>query len=218
MARTKRRSKRKYYPIARYRRGEIIGHDGTRYVGALKRVAFKNIGTHYFKRTVSGTTLTHLYPVNGTGVQVTFKLSDLPNYTDFTGLFDQYMITKVVMNMFPASNVADSGTTNQIATLRVCSDPDGGPDTAETELAQKPHKDIYLNRNRSYVIRDLSILKEIYRSPTTTTYEPKKNTWIDMATADVPHYSLCMDWVYNPVTDPSIKVEYTYYFKCKGVR
>lgn len=209
--RKKRSSKRKgsYGYYRRYSRGGEI---------RLARRVIGNLGIHYFKRTTAGTTLTHTYPVAGTGIQEVFKLSDCPNVTEFSNLFDQYMITKIVMKLYPASNVAHSGTTNQIATLRVGCDPDGGSDTANTELAQRKHTDLYLDRNRSFVIYNPSILKEVYRSVSTTTYEPKTKCWVDMATTDVPHYSLNFDWVYNPVTDPSVKVEYTYYFKCKGVR
>lgn len=205
----KRRSKRSYGYYRRFKRGGEV---------RLARRTISNLGTHYFKRTVAGTTLTNLYPIAGTGIQEVFKLSDLPNVSEFSNLFDQFTITKIVYKFYPISNSADAGTTNLIPTLRIGCDPDGGSDTTATELAQRKHKDIYLDRNKTFTVHNPSILRELYRSATTSTYEPKRGAWVDMSTTDVPFYSANFDWVYPVINSPEIKVEQTYYFKCKGVR
>lgn len=177
-----------------------------------------NIGTHFFKRTVQHTSLSGSYPVSGTGVQTTFALSDLGSVTDFSNLFDQYRITCIVMRIFPTMNSADNNTTNVIPVIRMNVDCDGGSDTTASELAQKGHKDLSLSGPRTFVMKNLSILREVYRSPTTTSYEPKKKVWLDMATPDIPYYSLNMDWLIAPAGSWSSRVECDYYFTCKGVR
>lgn len=64
---------------------------------------------HNFKRTFQ---LANYDPV-GAGVQyraLSFKLSDLPNYTEFTTLFDVYAIRKVVCKFFyDLDGVVDAG-------------------------------------------------------------------------------------------------------------
>lgn len=207
--------KKKRYSGYRGRRRKINRGD---YTVATLNKRLLNLGIHYFKRTVQHTSLGGSYPAAGTGSQAVFKLSDLGSVTDFSSLFDQYKINSIVMRIYPTMNSADNTTTNVIPVIRMNVDPDGGADTSATELAQKPHTDLYLNGPRTFKMKSLCVLREVYRSPTTTSYEPKKNVWLDMSTTDIPYYSLNMAWLISPTGSWATRVECDYYIACKGVR
>ena len=57
-----------------------------------------------------------VYPTFGNAVDrvFTFALADLPNYTEFTTLFDQYRINAVKLTFIPRLSSADS---NPLATV-----------------------------------------------------------------------------------------------------
>ena len=76
----------------------------------MKRTRARISNVHAFKRKV---VLGNVTAYNNGGVTTnaasafSFKLSDLPQYTDFTALFDQYKITGVKLDFIPfADNVS----------------------------------------------------------------------------------------------------------------
>lgn len=175
-----------------------------------------NIDTHYFKRTASLTPLV----ATSTFDEITFALNALPNDSEFSALFDMYMITKIVLQFMPEQNVSDVANVGgaRIPTLRCVTDRDGGGATNFQALGEMSHTDLYLNKPRTYTISGPAIQTELYRSVSTTAYSAKSYVWIDMGYVDVPHYS----WkyaIYNtPPPNWTCPIFATYYFKCKGVR
>lgn len=172
---------------------------------------------------------------------MSFTFADIIGYTDFTNLYDRYMITTVVLKIRLVNNpsatlglnnlgVAPSTTVNWNATNwfpRLFYTRDADDDTAETVAAMKERattRMIVLQPNRYYkiVIRP-SVLMQAYRTSLTTGYAPKWNNWIDMANTDVPHYGFkyALDTsAQDPIdTYPfRFEIEKKYYFKCKDVR
>jgi hypothetical protein len=64
-----------------------------------------------------------------------------------------------------------------------------------------------------------ALLQEVYRTAVTTSYVPKWGQFVDLGTADVPHYGLKIGWAYQPSTAyGAIVAWFTYTFACKGVR
>lgn len=59
----------------------------------------------YFKRTVMKEGAISYDPVTGGGGGLMFRLSDVPNHTEFTNLYDQYKIKAVKVKIVPRANV-----------------------------------------------------------------------------------------------------------------
>lgn len=175
-----------------------------------------NLGTHYFRRTATLTPLT----AASTNAEIVFKFIDIPNETEFTNLFDQYMITKIVLKFMPEQNVSDvtNGIGARVPTIRCASDPDGGSGTSFEALGEMKHVDLYLNRPRTYTIYNPSVATSVYESAIATAYGPKKKRWIDLSYVEVPHYSWKYALYNTPTTNWTCPIFATYYFKCKGVR
>ena len=62
--------------------------------------SLSNNRIHFVRRHVDFFT-TSLDPVSGTGLAYNFSLNDVPGYTEFTNLYDQYKICGVHMTFFP---------------------------------------------------------------------------------------------------------------------
>ncbi len=67
----------------------------------------------------------------GVGYAYNVQLDQIPNYGDFTALFDQYRVTQVTAHVIPRTNtnnlsVASNAATATVAPLVVTNDPDDG--------------------------------------------------------------------------------------------
>lgn len=120
-----------------------------------------------------------------------FQLSDLPNYTEFTGLFDAYRITGVEVIFYPVNTVNTTGAAVNPTQAITCVDFDGisGPtlvsdleqyDTAKWHWGLRPIK-------RKLVPR---VALAAYSGAFTSYAEAKENQWIDCASPSVQHYGL----------------------------
>ena len=112
----------------------------TRYTGIFNAITIENINPT-------------LYGFN-------FSLNDLPNYTEFTALYDQYKINAVRFTMLPqqTQSISIGSVNNPIANARVFSAidyNDGSAPASVDELREyktckstsilRPHKGIYIN-------------------------------------------------------------------------
>lgn len=182
-----------------------------------------NLGTHYFSRTVS----TDVISVAGGPPAVytegrAFRLNELPGVTDFTNLFDQYCITKIVLKFFPCgTEVSASEITSYTAPrITIAQDFDDitTPLTESELLEMKGHRTYQFTKPITHVIKP-AINAEVYRSGITSSYSPKWNQWIDCATVDVPHYGI-KTWCQQDSGAATFRyrIFMTFYFKMKGVR
>lgn len=161
-----------------------------------------------------------------------FRLQDVINYTDFTTLFDRYMITRVVCYVQLVTNPdavyeMNSGTTLNRSTvyprLWYVTDYDDDATTSLDNIREVYGvKSVILRPNATHTFTvKPAILAQTYRTATTTGYSPKFNTWVDAAQVDVPHYGLkyVLDHQnYAPVGGYVFKMEFKYYITCKDVR
>jgi len=161
---------------------------------------------HNFSRKTGTTTILH-GTVN-TGVDnykafaYSFDLTQLPNYTDFTSLFDVYRINQVVVTfMFQGcvNNTADTYFSAVLPRMITTTDVDDATlPTASSagwdELCEYQTSKIRQVGNGAqslfkYRIKP-HVTTEVYKSAITTGYAPKKGVWLDCGNPDIPHFGL----------------------------
>lgn len=146
----------------------------------------------------------------------TYTLADLPAYTEFTGLYDQYAITGVKLTFLAAANTAQPGT-NTIPRLYITDDYDGGGPTTVQNFMERGVKPKLLRNTHTHFSRP-RVAKEVYASAISTSYSVgKSGTFLDIANTTVEHNgTYCL--LENATTGWSCKVIATFYLKFKGVR
>lgn len=150
------------------------------------------------------------------------SLNRLPGISDFSNLFDRYMITYIkVYYHLKIDPSAQSGSVATFPKLYYVRDYDDGSAPLSLNEMREHSKCTYrvLNPNKPVVFGFRpSTLTEKYRSPISTTYSPQWNQWIDMAAPDVPHYGwkIGIDDLTN--TNYKVDVEVVMWFKCKDTR
>lgn len=164
------------------------------------------------------------------GLGKEFRLNDLQSYTDFTNLYDQYMITGVLCEIQLLSNpdaqgkIAGTAATaaNFYPRVWYCSDPDdaGTPTLAEMKQRQRvKHSVLKPNSIIKFFIKP-AVLAQTYSSAITTGYAPKWAQWVDISNPGVPHYGLKALFDTSGVSLPVdqqfvVRVDYKYYLKCR---
>lgn len=177
---------------------------------------------HFFKRsyfdgTIVGNALNIPY-LQG----LSFQLNRLPAYADYQTLFDMYKITyaKVYyhLKMSPDAQGATSAIYPKIYFVKDFDDS-ATPTTLNElrEYGKCSYRVLTPNRPVVFKIKP-STLKQVYRTPTTSSVTPQWNQWIDMATTDVPHfgYKIGIDNLTN--TNYAVDVEVKLWFQCKDTR
>lgn len=187
----------------------------------MRRKAPRRVQTTYVKRTVviQSITGTDVTPDFGTGL--TFKLSDLPSYTEMTNLFDRFTIKKVdyrwyieqdpnlqTTKKFPIISWAHSYTTS-------------GSPSALTDIQQYPsYRKVQMSDNRTmtkmYSIRPAS-LGVAYVSGVSSSYKAQWGTFLDTADNGAPHYGLRI-WIDNLQGGVTLNCEATYHVQLRGVK
>ena len=155
-----------------------------------------NLGVHSFKRKV---VLGNVQAYNNAGVGVnaavafSFKLSDLPQYTDFTNLFDQYKLTGVKLDFIPfadniswevASNGASIAAPGGPLLVSVDMDDATAPASASEMLSRQNVKVIPVGR------RFQMFLRPKYGDVANTTTLAPATGFIDCDTPNTPHYGV----------------------------
>lgn len=158
-----------------------------------------------------------------------FQLSDLPNYTDFTNLFEVYMITGVKVTFIWDKNSAhnDTGVINPgdnsfIPNLYVSYDPDSitSPATINDLLERGDCKYKRMDKPLSFFVKP-KVNISTYETAVTSGYI-NGNGWIDTANPGIDYYGLKfgIDGSINGGVgnDPigKLRIIKKFYFKCKG--
>jgi len=162
-----------------------------------------------------------------------FCLQDLPGLTDFTSLFDTYMLSGVMLQFKLVDNPDSTYATNvtNINNARnffptiwhVADDDDNNTMTLAQikEFERVKHRVLYPNRETNVMLRPKTVT-QLYRSTLTTGYATgKSRQWLDMAQVDIPHYGFKCVFDFEgvePTQAYRIKVNAKYYFQCKNVR
>jgi len=184
---------------------------------------------HMFAFNTDATTLSST--TAGQGFNLQFALSDIQDVSHITGLFDQYRFRKIVIKFIPMAtqlNIVQvtngSGMTTDIPNIITAIDRDSNanPSTPGEMREYSACKDIVSTRAFKWVFKP-SILKEVYRSAISTSYNPAYDVWLDTSAgggADVPHYGMKGYWEsYNGQNAIfKYRVLATYYIEAKCVR
>lgn len=165
-----------------------------------------------------------------------FALNDVANLTEFTSLFDRYMLTGVSVKFQLLSNpdvdvaqtaVAAVPSVQTYPRLWYAIDYDDSALTTLTQLKEYGNvKSIVLepNKIKSIFVRAPRTAQSVSQTGGPVPAGINKPMWLDCGFPNVPHYGLktCLDYgSVSPGRDTfafRVKWEAVYYFRCKDVR
>lgn len=153
-----------------------------------------------------------------------FTLSDLPNHTEFTALFDQYMLVGVsyrwVIIKDPAKvqTAANQGSYPRI--MWVHDHDSAQTPTSFAELQQYPKcQEFYFTTDKQctpwYYVKT-AVAIQMYQGIATSAYGSKWKQWIDSTYPGTQHYGLRYFYAEN-YTAQAIRLECKYHLKFKSV-
>lgn len=167
-------------------------------------VARTRISLHPFTRLVNTNDL--VVPVADVGYGISFSLSDVPNYTEFTALFDQFRMDWVEYTFIKKSE----GPLQPIIYLAQDHDSDHPPSYAEM-MERQSTQVLTFGSDRTmlkYRFRP-NPLRQVFASALGNGYERAPNgTWLDCSYASSKHYGLKY-WIqnYNSTTNPGCSIQ-----------
>lgn len=191
----------------------------------VKRVhTARNAVGHLFKRTAYQSNQIQLNSGSGTVFgSNTFALANLPGYTDFTELYDQYKINKVKVQFIPKITSAILNGSAQIPMIHSTIDSNDATPPASIQSMME-NEDVKSTRGNAIHTRYFTpkCQTKLYESAVTDGYAvSRKNPFINTADPTVPHYAL--KWaIEGPVSGGEVywycDVKVTYYFACREVQ
>lgn len=200
----RRRTSKKRSYRRRFRRGSRYSKRGmkvymyTRYTGIFNAITIENINPT-------------LYGFN-------FSLNDLPNYTEFTALYDQYKINAVRFTMLPqqTQSISIGSVNNPIANARVFSAIDYNDGSAPASVDEL----------REYkTCKSTSILRPhkryIYKPKYVDTTGTTRSGWVATSSPGLNYFGLkvaCEPMLSSGTTNMSMRIECKYYLSFKNVK
>lgn len=153
---------------------------------------------HYLKRSFTGTiNLQAAIDANPHLVGSQFTLQQLPNYTEFTNLFDNYRIHAIKMTFFRPSVANSASEMDQLVRLHTAIDYDDAATPASiNELMNYDNyqvialRDQFMRNGKFSRFWRPRIVREVYRTAVSTAYEPARPKMLDCAYPDIPHYGI----------------------------
>lgn len=124
---------------------------------------------------------------------LTTTLNQVANSSEFTNLYDQYMITYVKYYFFlEVDPSAQSAATAIFPKLYTCRDQDDSTILSQNEMRERGNLKIYvLNPNRPTVIGyKPNLLTTQFFNGVTAGYTPVWSQWLDAQNGAVPHYGM----------------------------
>lgn len=158
----------------------------------------------------------------GVGFAVdTYALSQLPNYTEFTALYDQYRIKKILVTWYPSS---DGDTSSYV-----------GVTNAPMFCAFRDYDDSAAPATLSDMMQRQGVFTRKFNRPISMTISPRtltassgvsgaalqaRNTWLDCADASLTHYGIKWAISANPAATNTFyyNVRYKFFLEFKNVR
>lgn len=192
-----------------------------------KRV-LKKTATHTYRRMFEWG---NIAVNNDIHTSLSFRLNLLPNYTEFTSLYDQYKIKKIIWRIERAftGNDASQGSVGTTVTtnkfIRAVHDYDGGSSlSTEYQYLEYQNCKSYSAMGQRPLRLTLypKVQDAIFKTDAKTSYASSmiKPPWIDVANHDVEHYGIKL---FTPMITPSgntqvHRVFATVIFQCKNTR
>lgn len=179
---------------------------------------------HHFKRTYEWGT-----PIQSGNVDVHnafyFQLDQLPNYTEFTNLYDQYKVYSITYTIMPTFNVnlvTATNTTQLTPVLYVHDYDDSNALASDTDYYQ--YSNLKMKRAGSTFKIQLypKIAGAVYQSAVSTGYStlPSNKQWIDIAQYQVKHYGIKIKFPTCFATSnyTTYRALITVHFACRNAR
>lgn len=210
-----------------------------RYAAKKKKTIKKLTTSYHFKRICDVANIqAEVAGAQNFGSYV-FQLNQLPNFTEFTNLFDQYRINKVVLKLIPQFNQSTYNVGHPASTIPsglpagrnprfyIVNDYDDDTNPASIDtLRQYAKVKVYPVMNNKIIKHIITPATQMqaYETLATTGYVPKFKQWINCNDNNVPHYAI--KWGIENTSaifsDPALrctffKVEATFYVSFKGV-
>lgn len=191
-----------------------------RYMGKKANIG---MNLYYFKRKVAPGRQVNL-TTDQLG-QLSFSLNQVPGVTDFTALFDQYMISGVKVDfrliLDPSAAAAGSAT---YPNLYVRRDYDNTANETVQDIAQDNKSKRFIlqpNKTRSIYLKPAVQAEYFNVSTALTSSSPQWNKWIDCSNSSYPHLGL--KWAIDTMgilltPGNTMDIEFTYYLKMKNTR
>lgn len=181
----------------------------------VKRVLGPKI--HYFKRTayysgyISGSTTADV------GGSLIGQLNQVPGWTEFKALFDQYKIMALKIRLSPRANSAEVGTNQGLVKVFTAIDTDGG--TAPATIADIiQNETLKITKSNRDVVRYFKPKYAVATSTGTPATGGKVTSgWLDCENSSVNHNSLQFVIQQLPGGAQSWDVCTTYYLAFKNV-
>lgn len=248
MPRPKRLRGGSYVPVA-YRPRTSVTRSGR---SARRRMGLR-MPIYRYHRYVSGITSNYaanyfdeaslpfsLYPSTTSQasypISYSFKFSDIANNSEFSNLYDSYMITgvacyvKLVNNpdvTTPAGTGGGTATTPVYPKLWYAIDGDDANVTDVSSLKEYGNvrcRTLQPNRITKIYVPYPKIATSVLGTGAVRSAGVNKPQWLDMAYTDVIHYGLKMALDFQGATINAnsyyyrVKLEFKYYFRCKDTR
>lgn len=191
-----------------------------------RNIKRSNIATlvHTFKRKCANTWIVgsgllapylSTFPIDG--------ISQLINGTEFTALYDQYMITGLEISFTLVIDPgAQAGNTSVFPRIFWARDQDDSTVPSDlNELRQYGNCKVAVLKPGEAVTMYCkpNVLAEIYRTGVSSTYNPVFDQWIDTSSgADARHYAFKVGIDNLTNTNYRVEIERTLYFKCRNTR
>lgn len=154
----------------------------------------------------------------------TFQLTDLQANSEFTAMFDNYKLVKVLYRWVITRNTDWATTTgNRGFPVRIlwCHDFNDSTPISSSEMMQRAGmRELYMQgddmpASKWYTLNP-ALLSVGYESGVASSYTPKWRQWIDTASSGTPHYGL--KWhVSNLYAGLSLRLEAKEIYEFKGV-
>lgn len=186
----------------------------------LRRYRLRKPSTYDFKRSIFYENL--IIVPSGTPQGYAFEqlFSQLPNVTDFTNLYDSYLIKKIVVKMIPKisqHNLATTTTGNSdLPQVHSAIDYDDAvtPTSVNQLVEYQSHK-----MTRGNQVHTRVLVPRVELTSNGTANAPKAFQWLDCDSTAVPHRGI--KWWFNAPQSAGCTVYYDMlvkvYFSCKNV-
>lgn len=166
--------------------------------------------------------------LSGTGLvnyAFDFEFNNMPNYTEYTGLFDAYKVKMIVFKVYSGIDSNDANGTAATSCGYLHHVHDYNDANALSNIGEyyeySSYKCVALSKAHGYSIilyPKLSI--EYYKTALTTGYGLSNPKWLDLTTTGtgIPHFGLKygFEWPNGPAKN--YRITATVYFLCKNVK
>nr|WPR18779.1 MAG: capsid protein [Chemarfal virus 102] len=150
---------------------------------------------------------------------INFRINQLPQFTEFTQLYDQYKINGVKLEIIPQYDSANVGAigTNQISQNYLINDYDDVlvPTTMDTLMQNQTVKRCPSTAVMKHYIKPC-IAMQVFNTGITSTYAARRG-FVDCNSADTEHYGVKLGFTSNPLAQ-RYGLRMTFYLAFKNVR